>query len=95
MRFLDFDSYLAEDTMRWCEQQLIAVGHPSPPDATEFLALGQEIFPTWYRDLLYRARAHSVSGLEPQLALAPKPYLDVDDLVRTQLLRDLGYEIPP
>jgi hypothetical protein len=42
-----------------------------------------------------RQRPHSVSGLEPQLALAPKSYVDVDELVRSQLLRDLGYEVPP
>ena len=31
----------------------------------EFLALGQEIFPTWYRDLVYPPRAHSTKGPRP------------------------------
>ena len=26
----------------------------------EFIYLGRELFPTWYRDLLYRARAQAV-----------------------------------
>ena len=85
---------MTEDTIYWCEQQLVAIGHPLPPVASEFIYLGQELFPTWYRDLLYRARAHSVSGHQPELALAPKPYLDVAELVRVQLMHELGYDVP-
>ena len=61
---------------------------------SEFIYLGRELFPTWYRDLLYRARAYNVSGHQPELALAPKPYLDVDELIRVQLMHELGHNLP-
>jgi hypothetical protein len=80
--------------MQWCEQQCAAIGHPSPPIAAEFLVLGQEVFPPWYRELLFRARAYNASGQQPELALAPKPYLDVDELIRVQLMHELGYAVP-
>ena len=85
---------MTEGTIYWCKQQLIAISHPSPPVASEFIYLGRELFPTWYRDLLYRARAHNVSGYQPELALAPKPYLDVDELIRVQLMHELGHNLP-
>jgi len=78
--------------MQWCEQQCAAIGHPSPPIATEFLVLGREVFPPWYGELLFRARAYNASGQRPELALAPKPYLD--ELIRSQLMHELGYAVP-
>ena len=72
-------------------QKPMAAPHPV---AEEFIYLGRELFPTWYRDLLFRARAHSLSGHQPILALAPKPYLDVAELVRVQLMQELGYDVP-
>jgi hypothetical protein len=96
LTILDFDAYLTTDSVTWCQNCYLLVGRSNntPPVASEFIYLGQELFPTWYRDLLYRARAYEASGCQPELALAPKPYLDEDDLVRTQLLQELGYEPP-
>lgn len=95
MTILDFDSYLTPDSVTWCQECYILVrSNDIPPVASDFICRGQELFPTWYRDLLYRARAYEASGCQPELALAPKPYLDDDDLVRTQLLQELGYEPP-
>ena len=77
--------------MHWCEQQLVAVGHPSPPIASEFISLGHEVFPIWYQDLLFRACAHCISGHQSELALTSKPYLDAIELTRVQLMHELGY----
>jgi len=31
---------------------------------------------------------------QPELALAPKPYLDVAELTPVQLMHELGYDVP-
>lgn len=71
---IDPDAYLSDDTMRWCEEKLLQLGHPQAPTANEFLpAIRRYLVPAWYRQLRILAREHIESGNDPVLAIAPKP----------------------
>jgi len=71
---LDPDAYLSSDTIIWCQQALDALGHSDEPRANEFIAPERVyLVPTWYRQLLTKARDHVRSGEEPPLAIAPSP----------------------
>jgi len=67
------------------------LGHPSPPVASEFLALGRELLPHWYRDLVNLTRAQVISPYPPSLDLAPRPFIENRDPGRANLLQQLGF----
>jgi hypothetical protein len=60
--------------------------------ASEFLQRRQEVIPDWYPTFLNRARAHMATNSLPLLQLAAKPPLISEELIRKDLLQELGYE---
>jgi hypothetical protein len=66
------------------------LGYPSPPVASEFIRQGY-LIPDWYRNLIYATRAQVASLKPPLIDVAPRPFADDRDLVRTDLLQELGF----
>jgi hypothetical protein len=61
--------------MQWCELTMQQLGHTEPITTSEFFDGGNKVIPTWYRPLLFRARAHTASQAVPVLSLAPRPFI--------------------
>lgn len=63
--------------MQWCDALMTALNHPHSITTAEFFRPGAlDTVPDWYTDFVYAARAHVNAGAEPQLALAPREFVD-------------------
>jgi hypothetical protein len=61
--------------MHWCELAIQQLGHTEPITASEFFDDGNEVIPTWYQPLLFRARVYTASQVVPVLILTPRPFI--------------------
>ena len=90
----DPDAYLSDETLNWCQQNLIALGHSGTPQANEFLpSVRHFLVPTWFRQLRIKARAHLESGEAPTLLIAPKPDTHRQWQARQHILAEMRNEV--
>jgi hypothetical protein len=90
----DPDAYLSNETLDWCQQTLLALGHSGKPSANEFLPrVRYFLVPTWFRQLRMKARAHIESGESPRLSIAPKPDTAGQWQARQQILAEMRNEV--
>jgi hypothetical protein len=58
------------------QEMMTTLGHPESVKASEFFRTDSEVIPTWYERLVYVARAYVTVGSTPELAVAPRPFVD-------------------
>ena len=68
------------------------LGHPHQPRAAEFFAVGANVIPNWYSDLVYLTRTHQSSGRYPTLALAPRPFVDFRTDIIAEICQGMGLD---
>lgn len=91
---IDPDAYLSNETLDWCQQTLLALGHDGKPSANEFLPRVRHfLVPTWFRQLRIKARAHIESGELPTLSVAPKPDTAGQWQARQRILAEMRNEV--
>ena len=91
--YLDFDSYLTEPTIAWCQQAMIQLGHPQPISASEFFQVGRsDVVPDWYELLVHAARAHATSEAIPILELEPRPFVDFHQDLVEEMCQTIGLD---
>jgi hypothetical protein len=92
--YIDPDSYLSNETLDWCQQTLVALGHAGTPSANEFLpSVRHFLVPTWFRQLRIKARVHIEGGETPTLSIAPKPDTAGQWQVRQRILAEMRNEV--
>ena len=91
---IDPDAYLSDDTLAWCQEALLSLGHSGNPSANEFLPhVRHFLVPTWFRQLRIIARDHIESGEAPALSIAPKPDTARQWQVRQQIIAEMRNEV--
>jgi hypothetical protein len=78
--------------MASCQEIISALSHPEPAKASEFFQTDSEVIPTWYEQLVYAARAYVTAGTTPELAVAPRPFVDYRKELVKEMCQTIGLD---
>ena len=91
-KVVDFDIYLTDDTTAYCQDMMATLGHPEVVKASEFFRIDSEVIPTWYERLVYAARAYVTAGSTPELAVAPRPFVEYRKELVEEMCQTIGLD---
>ena len=85
MQAIDYDSYLTDYSMGWCQATLRSLGQETPVPSGQFFINELETLPPWYERFVLAVRAEVANKATPDLELAPRPFI----ALRKELVKEI------